>query len=95
MYGRYVAEAQPATRGPDVPSRWFPKDDLDADSFAFAVLFGRNLDDSIPRKIGADVWFDRWEAPNYMVQEQTVRTGADEILTLILIIDHNMLEDDR
>jgi IrrE N-terminal-like domain len=83
------------TRGPDVPSRWFPKDDLDADSFAFAVLFGRNLDDSIPRKIGADAWFDRWEAPNYMVQEQTVRTGADEILTLILIIDHNMLEDDR
>jgi hypothetical protein len=71
------------TRGPDVPSRWFPKDDLDADSFAFGVLHGGKPDDQMPRKIGADAWFDPWEAQKYEVQEQTIRMDANEVLTLI------------
>jgi hypothetical protein len=83
------------TRGADVPSRWFPRDDLDADSFAFGVLHGRKPDDAMPRKIGADAWFDRRGAEKYEVQEQTFRTGADEVLTLILITDPEMLDDDR
>jgi hypothetical protein len=81
------------SRGPDVPSRWFPKDDLDADSFAFGVLHAGNPDDLMPRKIGADAWFDRWEAQKYEVQEQTIRTDTDEVLTLVLISDPEMLED--
>jgi IrrE N-terminal-like domain len=55
------------TRGPDVPSRWFPKDELDADSFAFGVLHGGRPDDPMPRKVGADAWFDRWEAQKYAI----------------------------
>jgi IrrE N-terminal-like domain len=80
-------------RGPDVPSRWFPRDDLDADSFAFGVLFGRAADDAMPRKIGADAWFDRREADQYMVHEQTIRSGPDEILTLVLLNDLEMLDE--
>jgi hypothetical protein len=83
------------TRGTGVPSRWFPRDDLDADSFAFGVLYAGKPDDPMPRKIGADAWFDRREAEKYEVQEQTIRTGKDEVLTLILITDSDMLEDDR
>jgi hypothetical protein len=52
-------------------------------------------DDPMPRKIDADAWFDRWEAEKYEVHEQTIRTGTDEVLTLILITDPDMLEDDR
>ena len=37
--------------------------------------------------------FDRREAEKFEVLEQTVRTGADEVLTLILITDPDMLED--
>ena len=81
------------TRSPDVPDRWFPRDDLSAESFAFAVLFGDKPEDAFPRKIGADAWFSRWEAERYEVQEQTIRTGDDEILTLIIIADEPMLED--
>ena len=81
------------TRAPGVPSRWFPRVDLDAESFAFGVLYGRNADDPIPRKIGADAWFDRREASNHEVHEQTVRTGPDEILTLVLISDPQMLDE--
>jgi hypothetical protein len=79
--------------GPDVPSRWFPKNDLDADSFAFGILFGKASDDPMPRKIGADAWFDRRDAEKYVVHEQTIRSGSDEILTLVLMGDPEMLEE--
>jgi hypothetical protein len=81
-------------RAPSVPEKWFPRDELDADSFALGVLFGKKPDDPTPRKIGADAWFDRREAEHFDVYEQTMRTGPDEILTLILINDPQMIEED-
>jgi hypothetical protein len=80
-------------RGQAVPSRWFPKADLDADSFAFAILHAGRPDDPFARKIGADAWFDRWDAEKYEVQEQTIRTSTEEVLTLVLIGDPDMLDD--
>jgi hypothetical protein len=47
----------------------------------------------MPRKIPADAWFDRSEAGQYDVHEQTIRTGDEEILTLVLIRDPKMLEE--
>lgn len=80
-------------RSPDVPDRWFPRDDLSADSFAFDILFGSGADDRFPRKIAADDWFDRPSAGQYEVQEQTIRVADDHIVTLLLINDHEMLDD--
>jgi hypothetical protein len=80
-------------RAPMVPDRWFPKAELDADSFAFDVLHAGKPADANPRKIGADGWFDRWNAGTYDIYEQTMRTSAEEILTLLLISDQRMLED--
>jgi hypothetical protein len=82
------------TRGPSVPSRWFPRDNLDADSFAFGILHGGRPDDAVPRKIGAEAWFDRWEAQKFEVHEQSARTAGDEVLTLVLITDVRMLDED-
>lgn len=82
------------SRAPSVPRKWFPRDTLDPESFAFDVLFKGKSDDSTPRKVGADAWFDRWEAERFEVHEQTCRTGPEESLTLILISDAEMLEDD-
>lgn len=79
------------TRSPEVPDRWFPREDLAADSFAFTILNGGADEDRFPRKIGADAWFDRWDADRYEVHEQTIRTGVDEILTLVRIDDEDML----
>jgi hypothetical protein len=81
------------TRAPSVPKKWFPQESLDADCFAFGVLFGGGPDDSVPRRIGADAWFDRWDAPKFEVQEQTFRTSLDEVLTLLLIADPSMLQE--
>ncbi len=81
------------TRAPSVPTRWFPQDALDAESFAFGVLFGGKGDDPMPRRIGADAWFDRWDADRFEVHEQTMRTGPDEVLTLVVLHESNMLRE--
>ncbi len=80
-------------RAPSVPSKWFPRNTLNTDSFAFDVLHAGGLGEQTPRKIGADAWFERWEAQQFEVHEQTMRVGDGEILSLILISDQHMLED--
>ena len=59
--------------------------------FAFDVLFGTKGEDKFPRRIGADAWFDRWDAERYEAYEQTIRTSDDEVLTLVRIDDDAML----
>ena len=80
-------------RSPDIPTRWFPRHDLDPESFAFDLLFGRGKEQAHPRLIGADAWFERSEAERYELHEHSVRTADDEILSLLLLIDDGMLED--
>ena len=80
-------------RSQAVPTRWFPQEQLDAESFALDVLYNRRAEDPMPRKIGADAWFDRSEARRYEVREQTVRIGQEEILTLVFVDDDQMLTE--
>jgi hypothetical protein len=81
------------TSTPGVPERWFPRKDLDDDSSAPDVLSGRTNDDAGLRRVGADAWFDRAEAGKYEVLEQTISIGSDEILSLVVIADEEMLEE--
>lgn len=81
------------TRAPSVPSKWFPQQDLDAKSSAFSIQFGSSPDDSLPHKIRADAWFDRWDSDRFELLEQTVRTGPQETLSLLTLTDHRMLEE--
>ena len=75
-------------RAPGVPRHWFPRDDLEPKSFAFGVQFGGRSDDSAPRKVGADAWFDRPGAARFMVRDQVVRyltelpAGSDDLSEL-------------
>lgn len=62
-------------------------------SFSIAEEKAAASRDAHPRKIGADAWFDRTEAANYDVHEQTIRTAESEVLTLVLISDFDMLEE--
>ncbi len=76
----------------DVPSRWFPRSDLYADSFAFGALFSDTVEKK-PRKIGAEAWFDRSDAERYDITEHTVKTSKDEIMMLLLLEDEEMLQE--
>ena len=80
-------------RAPSVPGHWFPRKDLDAESFAFGVQFGDRSDNSGLRKIGADAWFDHYDADRFVVREQTVRIGREETISLVVIDDDRMLEE--
>lgn len=74
-------------RNPAVPDIWFPRDDLDPDSYAFGLLFGNDSDQTKPRSIGAHAWFNRRNAERYEIQEQSVRSMDGETLSLLLIPD--------
>lgn len=80
------------TRGPDVPERWFPRQDLDPDSYAMEVLFG-DPQRSRRVRIGADAWFERREAERFEIVEQTVQVSDSEVLSLLIFSDDEMLED--
>ena len=80
-------------RSPDVPTRWFPREDLDPESYAFGLLHGSDAEQASPRKIGAQSFFDRHEADRYEIQEQSFRVSDDEIVTILSITDDEMLED--
>lgn len=74
-----------------IPGYWFPKPDLDRESFAFELLHNANTQDqSFPRKIGADAWFDNHAAPRYEVTEQSFRVPGEGVIT-ILLLDGAML----
>jgi len=77
----------------NIPEHWFPRDDLDADSYAMDVLHG---DEQHSRRvlIGADAWFDRRGADRFEIYEQSFKVGNGEILTLLVFKDDEMLEDE-
>ncbi len=80
-------------RSHDIPDRWFPRDKLDSESYAIDVLRGNdNHNNRMP--ISAEVWFDRRDAEKYKLYEETVRTTDDEILTLLIVEDGEMLEEE-
>ncbi|NLS16181.1 ImmA/IrrE family metallo-endopeptidase [Rhizobium sp. P40RR-XXII] len=76
---------------PKMPTWWFPKEELDADSFAFELLHNQNQEEQrFPRKIGADAWFDKASAARYEITEQSFRIPGEGVVT-ILNLDPNMV----
>jgi hypothetical protein len=63
-----------------VPDHWFPRDELDRESYAFETLYGSKVEQTHPRKIDADAWFDRRGAERYQMLEHTFPLPNDEIL---------------
>jgi Zn-dependent peptidase ImmA (M78 family) len=68
-----------------VPSWWFPREDLDADTFAFEILHGDAGEDSFPRKNGAGAWFEFRNVDRYEIWEQSFPLPDNEVLTVITV----------
>jgi hypothetical protein len=79
-------------RSPLIPSRWFPQGELHHDSYAFDLLHGTGAEQTSPRRIPADAYFDRWDANRFEVEEQSSRVADGEIITIISF-RNEMLED--
>lgn len=67
-----------------VPGYWFPREELDAESFAFELLHNSLArDEGFPRKIGADAWFDTRGADRYEITEQSFRVPGEGVVTIL------------
>lgn len=67
-----------------VPGYWFPREDLDVDSFAFELLNNPSArDEGFPRKIGADAWFNTRGADRYEITEQSFRVPDEGVITIL------------
>ena len=78
-------------RNGGIPDHWFPRDDLDPESVAMDVLY-RKTDHARPTIIGADAWFDRWNADRFELTEECVRGFGSDVLALLTLKDRAMLE---
>ena len=77
----------------DTIGRWFPRDELDDESSAFSLLYGPGPDEQrAPMKVGADAWFDRRGVEEFEVLEQSYRLPGKEVLTVVTLIDQDMIE---
>jgi hypothetical protein len=72
-------------RAPMIQEWWFPREELDHESFAFEMLFGSAGESAHPRKTGADAWFEFRGAERFDIHEQSFRLPNDEILTLLIL----------
>jgi Zn-dependent peptidase ImmA (M78 family) len=73
-----------------VPEWWFPREDLDADTFAFEILHNKATEDDFPRKNGAGAWFDFRNVDRYEIYEQSFPLPHDEVLTVITIPEEGL-----
>jgi Zn-dependent peptidase ImmA (M78 family) len=81
------------TRSSLVPSKWFPRNELQPESSAMDILYGQRQNDSRLRCVLAAAWFDRYDAHQFEIYEQTWRVSADEVLTLLILEDEEMLDE--
>ena len=79
-------------RGRDVPDFFYPCRDLDHESFAHDVLYGKKRKTGV-HKVGADDWIDRWNADRFEVVEQTMKIADDEVLTMVWWQDESQIEE--
>lgn len=71
-------------RAPHVPSRWFLKNQLDEESFAYDLLHeGREC--RRMSKQPAEVWFDDCDGDDYTVLEHCVPSRSGQVLVLIYL----------
>ena len=55
------------------------------------VLYGKT-DRARPTIIGADAWFDRWNADRFELTEECVKGFGNDVLALLTLKDKAMLE---
>ncbi len=76
----------------DIPRKLFPNDQLDHETEAIEVLFGKK-DKTNRITSPGDAWFNWWKADRYEVYEETVQLTAGETLTLLTWKNEEMLAE--
>ena len=81
-------------RAPSVPRKWYPRETLEPDAFAFDVVFGSSPGNSCPMGLDALDWFDRGEANFFTIKEETRRIETNKSLSILTLTDADMMDSD-
>jgi Zn-dependent peptidase ImmA (M78 family) len=79
------------SRAKCINTAWFPKDSPDPESYAFELSFDASKLPAGPHKVGAEAWFDRWNADRFDLIEDSIRSG-DSVYSMLLMEDESFLE---
>lgn len=74
-------------RAPMIQRWWFPARALDRQTFAADMLFNGAAEQTFPRKMGADAWFDFDGADRHEVDEQSFLLPEGEVLSILMLPD--------
>jgi hypothetical protein len=74
-------------RAPMLQPWWMPVRTLDTETFAADMLLKGAAEQSLPRKMPADAWFDFKNAGRFEVTEQSFLLPENEILALLTLPD--------
>lgn len=76
----------------DIPKRWWLRNRLDDDSFAYELLTTGKSRKS-PGKQPAETWFENEDAENFEMLEHCVGTSHGDVLVLLYLNDADMFEE--
>ena len=74
-------------RAPMIQPWWLPVQILDADTYAADLLLNGAAEQTLPRKMAADDWFDFKGAGRFEVSEQSFLLPEDEVLVVLTLPD--------
>ncbi len=74
----------------DIPRRWFLRDKLDSDSFAYDLITNGIRPAATPRKQSGEVWFENDDAEEYDMMEHCTSYHNGKLL-VVLYLTPNML----
>jgi hypothetical protein len=73
-----------------VQNSWWPRDDLDQETFAFGLMHNGAAEENWPRSMPADAWFNFNGCDRYEVKEQSFRSSDTDIVTVLTIPDEGL-----
>lgn len=79
-------------RARDIPAKWFPQDQLSAETLAIECVFGCKRSAGV-EDVPASAWFDVRGADRYEVEEESTVSHAGEVLSLLNFVDDRMLDE--
>lgn len=74
-----------------VPKRWWLRNQLDDDSFAYDVLYAGKLCNRLGKQ-SAETWFENDDADQYEILEQSMPGPCGQVLVLLYLNDPEMFE---
>ena len=78
-------------RASHVPRRWWLRNQLDDDSFAYDVLYAGKPCNRLGKQ-PAETWFENDDADQYEVLEQSIPSSNGQVLILLYLNDPEMFE---